>query len=79
MRAGILRILPISRAGGTPLPMAGRLTQLAKIFPLGMLPAGTVCLAGCSSHRQRPGSAALGADAAFGFHPGDSPKQNHTS
>ena len=32
MRAGILRILPISRAGGTPLPMAGRLTQLAKIF-----------------------------------------------
>ena len=34
MRAGILRILPISRAGGTPLPMAGRLTQLAKIFPL---------------------------------------------
>ena len=28
------RILPISRAGGTPLPMAGRLTQLAKIFPL---------------------------------------------
>ena len=33
MRAGILRILPISRAGGTPLPMAGRLTQLAKIFP----------------------------------------------
>ena len=26
------RILPISRAGGTPLPMAGRLTQLAKIF-----------------------------------------------
>ena len=34
MRAGILRILPISRAGGTPLPMAGRLTQLAKIFPV---------------------------------------------
>ena len=34
MRAGILRILPISRAGGTPLPMAERLTQLAKIFPL---------------------------------------------
>ena len=34
MRAGILRILPISRAVGTPLPMAGRLTQLAKIFPL---------------------------------------------
>ena len=34
MRAGILRILQISRAGGTPLPMAGRLTQLAKIFPL---------------------------------------------
>ena len=34
MRAGILRILPISRAGGTPLPIAGRLTQLAKIFPL---------------------------------------------
>ena len=32
MRAGILRILLISRAGGTPLPMAGRLTQLAKIF-----------------------------------------------
>ena len=32
MRAGILRILPISRAGGTPLPMAGRLTQLAKII-----------------------------------------------
>ena len=31
-RTGILRILPISRAGGTPLPMAGRLTQLAKIF-----------------------------------------------
>ena len=28
------RILPISRAGGTPLPMAGRLTQLAKIFPV---------------------------------------------
>ena len=26
------RILPISRAGGTPLPMAGRLTQLAKIY-----------------------------------------------
>ena len=24
MRAGILRILQISRAGGTPLPMAGR-------------------------------------------------------
>ena len=34
MRAGILRILLISRAGGTPLPMAGRLTQLAKIFPV---------------------------------------------
>ena len=34
MRAGILRILQISRAGGTPLPMAGRLTQLAKIFPV---------------------------------------------
>ena len=34
MRAGILRILPISRAGGTPLPMAGRLTQLAKIYPV---------------------------------------------
>ena len=32
MRAGILRILQISRAGGTPLPMAGRLTQLAKII-----------------------------------------------
>ena len=32
MRAGILRILQISRAEGTPLPMAGRLTQLAKIF-----------------------------------------------
>ena len=32
MRAGILRILPLSRAGGTPLPMAGRLTQLAKII-----------------------------------------------
>ena len=32
MRAGILRILLISRAGGTPLPMAGRLTQLAKII-----------------------------------------------
>ena len=32
MRAGILRILQISRAGGTPLPMAGRLTQLAKIY-----------------------------------------------
>ena len=32
MRAGILRILPISRAVGTPLPMAGRLTQLAKII-----------------------------------------------
>ena len=32
MRAEILRILLISRAGGTPLPMAGRLTQLAKIF-----------------------------------------------
>ena len=32
MRAGILRILPISRAGGTPLPMAGWLTQLAKII-----------------------------------------------
>ena len=32
MRAGILRILLISRAGGTPLPIAGRLTQLAKIF-----------------------------------------------
>ena len=35
MRTGILRILrilPISRAGGTPLPMAGRLTQLAKII-----------------------------------------------
>jgi len=32
MRAGILRILLISRAGGTPLPMAERLTQLAKIF-----------------------------------------------
>ena len=32
MRAGILRILPISRAGGTPLLMAGRLTQLAKII-----------------------------------------------
>ena len=32
MRAGFLRILPISRAGGTPLPMAGRLTQLAKII-----------------------------------------------
>ena len=28
------RILHISRAGGTPLPMAGRLTQLAKIFPV---------------------------------------------
>ena len=26
------RILLISRAGGTPLPMAGRLTQLAKII-----------------------------------------------
>ena len=34
MRAGILRILQISRAGGTPLLVAGRLTQLAKIFPL---------------------------------------------
>ena len=34
MRAGILRILLISRAGGTPLPMAGRLTQLAKIISL---------------------------------------------
>ena len=34
MRAGILRILPISRAGGTPLLVAGRLTQLAKIFPV---------------------------------------------
>ena len=34
MRAGILRILLFSRAGGTPLPMAGRLTQLAKIFPV---------------------------------------------
>ena len=32
MRAGILRILLISRAGGTPLPVAGRLTQLAKII-----------------------------------------------
>ena len=32
MRAGFLRILPISHAGGTPLPMAGRLTQLAKII-----------------------------------------------
>ena len=32
MRAGILRILLISHAGGTPLPMAGRLTQLAKIY-----------------------------------------------
>ena len=28
------RILLISRAGGTPLPMPGRLTQLAKIFPV---------------------------------------------
>ena len=26
------RILPISRAGGTPPPMAGRMTQLAKII-----------------------------------------------
>ena len=34
MRAGILRILQISRAGGTPLLVAGRLTQLAKIFPV---------------------------------------------
>ena len=34
MLAGILRIFQISRAGGTPLPMAGRLTQLAKIFPV---------------------------------------------
>ena len=34
MRAGILRILHSSRAGGTPLPMVGRLTQLAKIFPV---------------------------------------------
>ena len=34
MRAGILRILQISRAGGTPPPMAGRLTQLAKIYSL---------------------------------------------
>ncbi len=34
MRAGILHILPLSRAGGTPLPMAGRLTQLAKIYSL---------------------------------------------
>ena len=32
MRAGILRILQISRAGGTPLLVAGRLTQLAKII-----------------------------------------------
>ena len=32
MRAEILRILLISRAGGTPLPVAGRLTQLAKII-----------------------------------------------
>ena len=32
MRAGILRILQISRAEGTPLPMAGRLTQLTKII-----------------------------------------------
>ena len=32
MRAGILHILLISRAGGTPLLVAGRLTQLAKIF-----------------------------------------------
>ena len=31
-RTGILHLLPISRAGGTPLPMARRLTQLAKIF-----------------------------------------------
>ena len=31
-RTGILRILQISRAGGTPLPMAGRPTQLAKII-----------------------------------------------
>ena len=28
------RILQISRAVGTPLPMVGRLTQLAKIFPV---------------------------------------------
>ena len=32
MRVGILRILQISRAVGTPLPMAERLTQLAKII-----------------------------------------------
>ena len=32
MRAGILRILQISRAGGRPPPMAGRMTQLAKII-----------------------------------------------
>ena len=50
MRAGILRILLISRAGGTPLLVAGRLTQLAKIFPViyttaeGRLPSSSDCL-----------------------------------